>query len=155
MFLSQVMKNKFSEAAAGYGFINYQNDQVSCLLGWSRKGFHKKTLAGGADGDAQVEREDDAEHEPAGKVEAQPLEQPAAAGGEEPQRVGGRPHPRGAHAPPPCQPHISNHLLLGIILMLVAQIDDLQLYQFFSKRFQSLVSAKGGWQSCFLSANHL
>jgi len=28
----KVMKNKFSEAAAGYGFINYQNDQVALTV---------------------------------------------------------------------------------------------------------------------------
>lgn len=93
----KVMKNKFSEAAAGYGFINFQNDQVALTV------MHK---------------------------------------------LNGKMMP---NTNPPVRwklNHSSNRLLPGEknhsvwVGDLTPEIDDLQLYQFFSKRFQSLVSAK-------------
>merc|ERR1712223_2264130 len=93
----QVMKNKFSDAAAGYGFINFANDQMALTV------MHK---------------------------------------------LNGKMMP---NTNPPVRwklNHSSNRLLPGEknhsvwVGDLTPEVDDLQLYQFFSKRFQSLVSAK-------------
>jgi len=94
----KVMKNKFSDAAAGYGFINFANDQMALTV------MHK---------------------------------------------LNGKMMP---NTNPPVRwklNHSSNRLLPGEknhsvwVGDLTPEVDDLQLYQFFSKRFQSLVSAKG------------
>jgi len=93
----QVMKNKFSSAAAGYGFINFANDQTALTV------MHK---------------------------------------------LNGKMMP---NTNPPVRwklNHSSNRLLPGEknhsvwVGDLTPEVDDLQLYQFFSRRFQSLVSAK-------------
>lgn len=93
----QVMKNKFSSAAAGYGFINFANDQTALTV------MHK---------------------------------------------LNGKMMP---NTNPPVRwklNHSSNRLLPGEknhsvwVGDLTPEVDDLQLYQFFCRRFQSLVSAK-------------
>ena len=89
------------------------------------------------------------------QVEAEPQQQPSAARGEESQCLGGRPDPGGQSSSPPA-------LLLLLLLLLAPvevpavlppQVDDLQLYQFFSRRFQSLVSAKGEGQNKAVSTS--